>query len=45
VDSKPGELVAMKLEFFRPFKGTNVVNFELAPSEGGTLVNWIMDGK
>src|SRR5207244_2265758 len=45
VDSKPGELVTMKLEFSRPFKCTNEVNFKLAPSEGGTRVSWIMDGK
>ena len=45
VESKPGELVRMKLEFFRPFKGTNEVNFKLAPSGGGTRVSWIMDGK
>jgi hypothetical protein len=45
VESKPGELVAMKLEFFRPFKATNAVNFKLAHSEGGTRVSWIMDGK
>jgi len=45
VASKPGELVSMKLEFSRPFKATNVVNFKLAPSEGGTRVCWIMDGK
>ena len=45
VDSKPGELVSMKLEFSRPFKATNEVNFKLVPSEGGTRVSWIMDGK
>ena len=45
VASKPGELVSMKLEFSRPFKCTNEVNFKLAPSGGGTRVNWIMDGK
>jgi hypothetical protein len=45
VDCKPGELVSMRLEFSRPFKATNQVNFKLAPSEGGTRVNWIMDGK
>ena len=33
------------IEFFRPFKGTNQVNFKLAPSGGGTRVSWIMDGK
>ena len=45
LESKPGELVSMKLEFFRPFAGTNQVKFTLAPSEGGTRVSWIMDGK
>jgi uncharacterized protein YndB with AHSA1/START domain len=44
-ESKPGELVRMKLEFSRPFKATNEVNFVLVPSEGGTRVSWIMDGK
>jgi hypothetical protein len=45
VDTKPGERVTMKLEFTRPFKATNEVNFKLAPSNGGTRVSWIMDGK
>ena len=45
VDSKPGELVTMKLEFTRPFKATNEVNFKLEPSAGGTQLSWIMDGK
>src|SRR5262249_20680584 len=45
VNSKPGEVVTMKLEFSRPFKGTNEVNFKLLPTAGGTQVSWIMDGK
>lgn len=45
VESRPGELVSMELEFSRPFKSTNEVNFELTASEGGTRVTWIMDGK
>src|SRR5262249_18024792 len=45
LESKPGELVSMKLEFSRPFKANNQVNFKLAPSDGGTRVSWIMDGK
>jgi hypothetical protein len=44
-DTKPGELVAMKLEFLRPFKAENEVNFRLEPSGSGTRVSWIMDGK
>ena len=45
VESKPAELITMKLEFSRPFKCTNEVNFKLEPSPGGTRVSWIMDGK
>jgi hypothetical protein len=45
MESKPGQLVSMKLEFFRPFKATNQVNFTLAPADGGTRVSWIMDGQ
>jgi uncharacterized protein YndB with AHSA1/START domain len=45
MESKPGELVAMKLEFSRPFACTNRAIFTLAPSEGGTRVTWTMEGK
>jgi hypothetical protein len=45
VAAKPGALVTMKLEFSRPFRCTNEVNFKLAPSGNGTRVSWIMDGK
>jgi hypothetical protein len=45
IQSKLGELITMKLEFTRPFKATNEVNFKLEPSDGGTRVSWIMDGK
>jgi len=45
VESKPGQLVSMKLEFTRPFKCTNRVNFTLTPAANGTLVSWIMDGR
>jgi len=43
-DVKPGEEVAMRLEFFRPFKGTNHVTFKIEPSGEGSKVAWIMDG-
>jgi len=45
VESKPGQLVSMRLEFSRPFKCNNHVNFKIDPSDGGTRVSWIMDGK
>ena len=44
VESRPGELVAMKLEFSRPFKANNQVKFKLVPAAGGTHVSWIMNG-
>jgi hypothetical protein len=45
MDSKPGEFVSIKLEFIRPFAGTNQVRFQLAPSGTGTRVSWLMDGQ
>lgn len=45
LESKPGELVSMKLQFFRPFACTNQVNFILVPSGTGTHLTWAMDGK
>lgn len=45
VESQPAKLVRMKLEFSRPFKCCNDVNFVLEPVAGGTEVSWIMDGK
>jgi hypothetical protein len=45
LESKPGELVTIKLEFFKPFKATNQATFQLRPTAAGSQVHWIMDGK
>ena len=45
LESKPGELVTVKLEFTRPFTATNETKFKLEPSGSGTRVSWIMEGK
>jgi hypothetical protein len=45
VESKPNELVGMKLEFVRRFAGTNDVKFMFAPDGAGTKVTWAMQGK
>ncbi|WP_133795746.1 SRPBCC family protein [Prosthecobacter fusiformis] len=45
VESRPAELVRMKLEFIRPFAGTNDVDFTFKPEGTGTLVTWSMSGK
>lgn len=43
-ESKPGELVSIKLEFIKPFAATNQATFTLTPSGAGTKVTWSMDG-
>ena len=45
VESKPAELVRVKLEFFEPFAGTSEARFDLAPSGSGTKVRWSTDGE
>jgi hypothetical protein len=44
-ESKPGEFVAMQLQFTRPFKCDNRVRFTMTPVQGGTRVAWIMEGE
>ncbi len=44
-ESRPGELVRIKLEFFKPFKATNTATFTFQPSNGLTVVTWSMSGK
>jgi hypothetical protein len=43
-DSRPSELVRIKLEFMRPFAGTNDVEFTFKPEGNQTLVTWSMAG-
>jgi carbon monoxide dehydrogenase subunit G len=43
-DSRPAEQVRIRLEFFRPFKGTNTAEFNLKPVGGQTEVTWSMNG-
>jgi uncharacterized protein YndB with AHSA1/START domain len=43
-ESRPGELVRMKLEFLKPFAATNVAEFTLKPEGNGTVVTWSMSG-
>jgi hypothetical protein len=48
-ESRPGELVRIKLEFFKPFAATNTVEFSFKPVAGGTnqgaAVTWSMTGR
>ena len=45
VESRPNEFIRLKLEFFRPFAGTNTGEFTFEPQAGGTMVTWAMMGK
>lgn len=43
-DSKPSELVRMKLEFTQPFTATNTAEFTMKPEGKQTAVTWSMSG-
>ena len=45
IESRPNELVRFKLEFFKPFKATNIAEFSVKPNGNQTLVSWSMSGK
>jgi Polyketide cyclase / dehydrase and lipid transport len=44
LDSRPGELVRIKLEFFKPFAARNTAEFRFQPAGRGTAVTWSMSG-
>ena len=44
-DSRPGELVRIKLEFFKPFAAVNQADFTFKPSGENTTVTWTMTGQ
>jgi hypothetical protein len=44
-DCRPSEVIHLKLEFFRPFKATNITEFTFKPEGGQTQVTWSMSGK
>jgi uncharacterized protein YndB with AHSA1/START domain len=40
----PGQRVAIRAEFIRPFTATNQIELTLAPAPGGVTVTWAMTG-
>ena len=45
-ESRPGELVRIKLEFFKPFAATNATEFTFKPAGAdSTAVTWTMTGR
>jgi hypothetical protein len=45
LESKPSELVRIKLEFVRPFAATNTAEFAFKPAAEQTAVTWSMSGQ
>ena len=43
--SERPSLLRIKLEFFKPWQGTNTATFSFTPDAGGTKVTWVMDGR
>ncbi|WP_027169685.1 SRPBCC family protein [Mesorhizobium sp. WSM3224] len=43
-NSAPSSLVSLKLDFEKPFRANNSVDFSLSPSGDGTTVTWAMRG-
>jgi len=44
-ESRPGDLVKIKAEFFKPFEGSNVSEFGFKPNGSGTAVTWSVTGR
>jgi uncharacterized protein YndB with AHSA1/START domain len=45
IESRPNELIRIKLEFFRPFRATNTAEFTFKPAGNQTVVTWSMTGE
>jgi len=43
--SKPAELVVLKLEFKKPFEDTSMAQFKFTPEGENTVVTWSMEGQ
>jgi len=44
-ESRPNDLIRMKLEFLKPFKATNTTEFTFKPEGNQTVVTWSMSGR
>jgi uncharacterized protein YndB with AHSA1/START domain len=45
IESRPGELVRIRLEFLRPFAATNLAEFTFTPEGDRTVVTWALIGR
>ena len=44
-ESRPCDLIRFRLDFIKPFAGTNTAEFTFTPEGAGTVVAWTMSGK
>jgi len=44
-ESRPNDLIRIKLEFLKPFKATNTAEFTFKPEGNQTAVTWSMSGR
>jgi len=44
-ESRPSDLIRIKLEFLKPFRATNTAEFTFKPESDQTVVTWSMAGK
>jgi uncharacterized protein YndB with AHSA1/START domain len=45
IESTPHKLIAIRLDFIKPFRATNTAEFQFEPAGSGTKVTWSMFGK
>jgi uncharacterized protein YndB with AHSA1/START domain len=45
LESRPGELIRIKLEFTRPMQDTSITEFTFKPEGDKTVVTWSMSGR
>jgi hypothetical protein len=45
VESRPSDVVRLRLDFLKPFKATNAAEFTFRPEGGRTAVTWSMTGE
>lgn len=43
-ESRPAELILLRLEFIKPFAGVNTTEFTFRPTGSGTVITWTMTG-
>ena len=44
-ESRPSDLIRIKMEFLKPFAGTSTAEFTFRPEGDQTVVTWSMEGR